>query len=56
MVRKELEPEERRVEIAPSSGSEGTWVRARTSSMETRRGMLERPDERTPGSRVVTES
>ncbi len=56
MVRKELEPTERRELTALSSGRDGTWVRARTSSMDTRRGMVERPAERVPGSRVVTES
>ena len=46
----------RRLAGASSSGSVGTAVRARTSSMETRRGMEERLRERSPGSRVVTES
>lgn len=55
IVRNELE-EPRRVAGASSSGSVGTAVRARTSSMETRRGMEERLRERSPGSRVVTES
>mgnify|MGYP000329223623 CR=1 FL=1 len=55
IVRNELE-EPRRVAGASSSGSVGTAVRARTSSMETRRGMEERLRERSPGTRVVTES
>ena len=55
IVRNELE-EPRRLAGASSSGRVGTAVRARTSSMETRRGIEERPRERSPGSRVVTES